>query len=87
MECKYLDHQWTSVNDTAARMALASAAPANTKAAFDSGPQETIAVDPERIKPAEVILPPELPDEAAATQPPPPQFSAWASSQGYVFEW
>jgi len=84
MECKYLDHHWMSANDIAARMASASAAAVGAKA-FDSGPKETFPVDPERIKPAKVILPPEVPD--APAHPPPPQFNAWGTSQGYVFEW
>jgi len=95
LECAYLEHQWMSVNDIAAKVYSTSSSMgfSSTGQPSYSGPQEVIAVDPELIRPAAVILPPE--DPTVPTQPPeqPPAaepsspLDAWGSSKGYMFEW
>ena len=43
-----------------------------------------LAVDPELVRPVEVVLPPVEPAIAGDAQP---TLDAWGSSNGYVFEW
>ena len=85
LECKFLEHQlpWTSVSDIAARARSSpSLAISRFAAEYSRTGQEAIRVDPELIRPADVVLP-------SDTQPPQVenQLDAWASIQGKVFEW
>jgi len=95
LECKYLEHQWMSVNDIAAKVYSTSSSMGLASSGQPSYNrlQEVIAVDPELIRPAAVILPPEdptVPAHPLEQQPaavPSSQFDVWGSSKGYMFEW
>jgi len=75
-----------SVNDIAAKVypTSGSVGHGSSSPPSYSGPEEVIAVDPELVRPVEVVLPPVEPAIAGDAQP---TLDAWGSSNGYVFEW